>query len=390
LFDAKINLGVKGRESSLEILRTHIDASDKVIWFHCASLGEYEQGLPVFQEIKNHFTDHKIVMTFFSPSGFEIRQSNPVSDVVVYLPLDTRRNARRFLDLIHPELVLFVKYELWPNYLNELYRRKIRSILISASFRREQSYFKFYGSWMRRSLRAFEHIFVQTPISKELLESIGYHNVTISGDTRFDRVNNQLLLDNSVNFIKEFKGDNLCVIAGSTWPEDEGLLAEYINTCKKKIKFIIAPHAIKPNRLKNLRATLNRPNLLYSEVDQQKLSEYQVLIIDSIGLLSRLYSYADVVYIGGAYGTTGLHNTLEAAVFGVPVIIGRNYNKFPEAQDMIEAGGMYAISTQNEFNSILNSLLSNPDIRKQSGAINRDYVQKNKGTVIQIINYIRK
>lgn len=390
LFNAKINLGVKGRAKSLEILRSNIDNSDRVIWFHCASLGEYEQGLPVFQEIKEHFADHKIVLTFFSPSGFEIRKTNPIADVVVYLPLDTKRNTKRFLNIVHPELVIFVKYEIWPNYLNALYQRKIRSVLISALFRREQSYFRFYGSWMRRSLRAFDHIFVQNSFSKELLESVGYYKSTDSGDTRFDRVYNQLSMDNSVNFIKEFKGNNLCVVAGSTWPEGENLLAEFINSAAEDIQFIIAPHTIKSNQIKTLRALINRPSLLYSDIDDHILTGYQVLIIDSIGLLSKLYSYADVVYVGGAYGTTGLHNTLEAAVFGVPIIIGENYKKFPEAHDMIASGGMYAIASQKEFNSCLNSLLLGTEKRNRSGDANRRYILKNKGTVIQIMDYIRK
>jgi 3-deoxy-D-manno-octulosonic-acid transferase len=390
LFNTKLKLGVKGRANTFHILKSAISFQDKVIWFHCASLGEYEQGLPVFEEIKKMYPNHKIVLSFFSPSGFEIRKHNPLTDVVVYLPLDTNHNAKTFLKLVHPDLVIFVKYEIWPNYLNELYRKKIRSILISALFRKEQSFFKFYGGFMRKSLNAFEHIFVQNENSKELLELIGFTNITVSGDTRFDRVSNQLETDNTLDYIKQFKQDKLCVVAGSTWAEDERILVDYINSTSEDLKFIIAPHNIKPNQIEDLKTSIKMKTVLFSEKEKLEVSNYQVFIIDTIGILSKIYSYADIVFIGGAVGSTGLHNTLEPAAFGKPIIIGENYKKFPEAHEMIKRGGMYSISNQMELNSTLDLLIINTEKRIQSGKANSLYISTNRGAVIQIVDYIRK
>jgi len=390
IFNAKIRLGVNGRTRAFKDLKVEITNKDKVVWFHCASLGEYEQGLPVFQEVKKLYANHKIVLSFFSPSGFEIRKNNPITDIVVYLPIDTKQNAKTFLNLVHPDLVIFVKYEIWPNYLNELSKRKIQSILISALFRKNQSFFKFYGTIMRKSLKVFEHIFVQNENSKTLLESIGFNDIIVSGDTRFDRVSNQLKTNNTLDFIEQFKQNKLCFVAGSTWPEDDNLLINYINTAPEDLKFIIAPHNIKSQQIETLYNSIQKKTLIFSKKENFEISNFQVFIIDTIGLLSKIYSYADIVYIGGAFGNTGLHNTLEPAVFGVPIIIGGNYKKFPEAFDMIKNGGMYAISNQNEFNTIVNSFISDTEKRIQSGNANSSYILKNKGAVIQIIDYIRK
>ncbi|MBN4084771.1 3-deoxy-D-manno-octulosonic acid transferase [Flavobacteriaceae bacterium AH-315-B10] len=389
-FNEKIRLGVRGRANTFNILKSKITPEDKVIWFHCASLGEYEQGLPVFEEIKKVYPNHKIVLSFFSPSGYDIRKQNPITDIVVYLPLDTKQNAKTFLNLVHPDLVVFVKYELWPNYLNELSRRGIKSILISALFRKEQPYFKFYGSMVRKSLNAFEHIFVQNENSKKLLESIRFANVTVSGDTRFDRVSNQLQTNNTLDFLEQFKQDKLCIVAGSTWQEDEVLMVNYINSASQDLKFIIAPHNIKPNQIEDLKKSIQKKTILFSEKENLKLSNFQVFIIDTIGILSKIYSYSDIVFIGGAVGKTGLHNTLEAAVFGVPIIIGEHFKKFPEAIEMIKNGGMYAVSNQKEFDSSMDSLILNTEKREQSGNENASYINKNRGAVIQIIDYLRK
>lgn len=387
-FNTKIKLGVKGRAKTFEVLKSTISSQDQVIWFHCASLGEYEQGLPVFEKIRSHYSKHKIILSFFSPSGYEIRKKTSIADTVVYLPLDTLQNAKMFLNLIHPDLVIFVKYEFWPNYLNELQKRKIKSILISALFRKDQSFFKFYGKWMQKSLYAFEHIFVQNMSSKKILNDIGYTKVTVSGDTRFDRVSNQLQIDNTLDFIKQFKQDKLCIVAGSTWPEDEEILINFINTSSNKVKFIIAPHNIKPHQIENLKARLQKKTVLFSEKNNNNILDAQIFIIDTIGILSKIYKYADIVYVGGALGTTGLHNTLEPAVFGVPIIIGNNYNKFPEAFEMITQKGMYTISNQSEFDAILNNLINDKQKRIDSGKANADYIAKNKGAVNQITDYL--
>ncbi|WP_417291352.1 3-deoxy-D-manno-octulosonic acid transferase [Corallibacter sp.] len=391
LFNAKIKLGVRGRKETFQKLKNAIQKNDKTLWFHCASLGEYEQGLPVFRVLKSLYPTHKIVLTFFSPSGYEIRKNTDIADIVVYLPLDSKHNAKHFLNMVNPELTIFVKYDIWPNYLKEVKKRNLKAILISALFRKDQSFFKFYGKGMREALFAFEHIFTQDNSSKELLESIHYNSVTISGDTRFDRVYNQLKIDNTLDFVNTFKQNNLCVVAGSTWPEDENLLIDFINNHQNdNVKFIIAPHNIKSNQISKLKNSLNKKTILFSEKDSNDLSQYHVLIIDTIGLLSKIYSYANIAYVGGAIGNTGLHNTLEPAVFGVPIIIGNHYEKFPEAKSMIKNQGMFSISDKKTLNLTLQELLSNSEKRTKSGALNLEYIKKNKGAVIQIIDFLRK
>ena len=390
IFNTKIKLGVEGRADTFSKLKTIITANDKTLWFHCASLGEYEQGLPVFTELRKDYPTHKIVLSFFSPSGYEIRKNAPFADVVIYLPLDSKANAKRFLDLVNPELTIFVKYEIWPNILNELKKRELKAVLISAVFRENQSFFKWYGKHTKEALFAFEHIFTQNEASKLLLESIDYNSVTVSGDTRFDRVTNQLKQDNTLDFISEFKDDNLCVVIGSSWPEDEKLLVNYINTqASKTTKFIIAPHNIKTAQIENLKRSISKNCVLFSEMKGKRLNDYEVLILDTIGLLTKVYSYADVAYIGGAMGTTGLHNTLEAAVFGAPIIIGKNHFKFPEAQTMINNIGMISISNQEELTNALDLFISNNEQRTRYGENNFNYIKKNKGAVVQILHFLR-
>lgn len=380
-----------GRKNTFALLEKHLNNTDQTLWFHCASLGEYEQGLPVFSKLRKHYKNHKIVLSFFSPSGYEIRKNSPIADVVIYLPLDTKTNAKRFLNIIHPELTVFVKYDIWPNFLKELKNQQLRAVLISAAFRKNQHYFKFYGTPFREALFAFEHIFTQNQISKSLLHSINYNEVTVSGDTRFDRVSNQLKTDNTLDFIKNFKSNKLCIVAGSTWPEDESLFIEFINNqLSKDIKIIIAPHNIKPSQIKNFQEKLNIGSVLFSEKENHDLTTYQVFIIDTIGILTKIYNYADIAYVGGGMGNTGLHNSLEAAVFGVPIIIGKNHKEFPEAQSMIDHGGLFSISNQNQFNLILNELINDNEKRVICGSKNSNFVDKNKGAVVQILDYLLK
>lgn len=389
-FNEKLKKGVIGRQNTFTTLENNLNASDKTLWFHCASLGEYEQGLPVFKALKSHYKNHKIILTFFSPSGYEIRKDSPIADTVVYLPLDTKTNAKRFLSIVNPELTVFVKYDIWPNFLNEVKKKHLNAILISAAFRKDQSYFKFYGSHLRKALLTFNHIFTQNESSKTLLESINYTDVSISGDTRFDRVSSQLQLDNTLDFIADFKQNNLCIVIGSSWPEDENLLIPFINAnSSKNTKFIIAPHNIKPSQIKNIQENLNVPSVLYSEKNTKDFKTANVFIIDTIGILSKIYSYADIAYVGGAMGTTGLHNTLEPAVFGIPIIIGKEHRKFPEAQDMIDNGGMFSISNQAELNNILHKLIQNSDLRREYGSKNKAFIKNNSGAVIHILDYLR-
>ncbi|HLT34308.1 MAG TPA: glycosyltransferase N-terminal domain-containing protein [Aquaticitalea sp.] len=389
-FNQKLKLGVEGRAKTFEILKSSIQKEDKTFWFHCASLGEYEQGLPVFMELRKLHPHHKIILTFFSPSGYEIRKNTDVADIVAYLPMDTKANAKLFLDLIHPELTVFVKYDIWPNYLFELKKRQVKAILISALFRKNQTYFKWYGGIMQEALSSFEHIFVQDDTSHQLLNSINFTNTSVAGDTRFDRVYNQLDQDNQLSFIEEFKGASLCVVIGSSWPEDLDLLVPFINgNSSENVKYIIAPHNIKSKEISELVSELKVDTVRFSEMKGKKVSDYNVFVLDTIGLLTKVYSYADIAYVGGAMGTSGLHNILEPAVFGAPVIIGKNYQKFPEAKRMIEKAGVRSISNYQELETILSEWIHNDYKRKYLGEMNINFITRNKGAVVQILNHLR-
>lgn len=384
-------MGVEGRAKTFSIIETQLSADEQTLWFHCASLGEYEQGLPIFKQIRDDYPQHKIILTFFSPSGYEIRKNTPVADIVVYLPIDTPTNAKRFIQLIKPELTVFVKYEIWPNYLKELKKRHLNAILISALFRKEQSYFKFYGGIMKEALTAFNHIFVQNESSETLLHSINYNQVTIAGDTRYDRVADQLLQNNTLSFIEEFIDGKVCVVIGSSWPEDEALFLDFINSSvAQDAKFIIAPHNIKPYQISQLTQQLKRKVARYSEKEGKNLVSYEVFIVDTIGILSKIYNYADIAYVGGAMGQTGLHNILEPAVFGVPIIIGKNYQKFPEAYEMIAFGGVISIANGKELEKTLEQLITDGEERIRLGQLNRNFITRKRGAVIKIMSYLRK
>ena len=393
LFSPKMKLFVDGRKEVFSKIREKIKLSDKTIWFHAASLGEYEQGLPVIEKIKIQYPNHKIVISFFSPSGYEVRKNNTVADVTVYLPLDTKSNAKMFLKLVHPELVFFIKYEYWPNYLNELKKLQIKTYLISGIFREKQAFFKWYGGFYRNALKTFEYFFVQNESSKKLLQSIGFNNVKISGDTRFDRVVSILERDNSLDFIEQFKGDSsnvgmTTIVIGSSWPKDEELLINYINNSSDNIKFIIAPHNIKSEQIANLKSQLTKSTLLFSEKENQDLKEIQVFIIDTIGILTKIYSYADISYVGGGFGNPGVHNILEPATFGVPIIIGPNYSHFAEATALVHQEGCVSISNQKELNEAFYNLIFNEDVRHEKGHICSTFVQMNKGATEIILNHI--
>lgn len=389
LFSPKIKLFVEGRKTVFATLSDKIKPENKTIWFHAASLGEYEQGLPVIEKIKEKFPTHKIVITFFSPSGFEVRKNNTVADVTVYLPLDTRANARQFLKLVHPEKVFFIKYEYWPNYLNELKSKNIKTYLISGIFREKQVFFKWYGGFYRKALQSFDSFFVQNESSKKLLQSIGFTNVTISGDTRFDRVVSILERDNSLDFIEKFKNNTTTIVVGSSWDKDEALLIPFINQ-SKNVKFIIAPHNIKTDEIQELKNSITKKTVLFSEKDNKNLSDFDVFIIDTIGILTKIYSYADIAYVGGGFGNPGVHNILEPATFGIPIVIGSNYSHFAEAIALVHQEGCVSISNQNELNEAFDNLISNVDIRYEKGHICSTFVQMNKGATEKILKYFSK
>ena len=290
LFNTKLNQGVKGRTETFQKLKNAIQPNDKTLWFHCASLGEYEQGLPVFEVLKTKHPNYKIVLSFFSPSGYEVRKNTKLADVIVYLPLDTKANAKRFLDIVNPDYIIFVKYEIWPNLLLEIKKRHLNAILISAVFRENQSFFRWYGHFMKAALFGFNHIFTQDESSKTLLNNLNYKNTSVSGDTRFDRVSNQLKIDNSVPFIEEFKANKLCVVFGSTWPEDDKLYLDFINkNSNQNVKFIIAPHNIKASYTASLHSQLKLKTISFSEMNNNDLADYNVFIMDTIGYLSKVY-----------------------------------------------------------------------------------------------------
>jgi len=390
LFSPKMALFVNGRKDVFKTLKEKIQPNDKTIWFHAASLGEYEQGLPVIEKIKEKFPSHKIIVTFFSPSGYEVRKNNTVADCTVYLPLDTQKNAKQFIELANPELVFFIKYEYWPNYLNELKKRNIKTYLISGILRENQAFFKWYGGFYRKALSAFDFFFVQNESSKQLLQSLGHHNVLVSGDTRFDRVSTILEKDNTLDFIAEFKNNKTTVVVGSSWPKDEEIITQYINEySNENVKFIIAPHNIKAEQIAKLREQITKPTVLFSEKENQSLSNQQVFIIDTIGILTKIYSYADIAYVGGGFGNPGVHNILEPATFGIPIVIGPNYSHFAEATALVELEGCVCIENNKDLLETFDDLIYKPEIRSQKGAICSQFVQQNKGATAIILNHIQ-
>ncbi|WP_289038734.1 glycosyltransferase N-terminal domain-containing protein [uncultured Zobellia sp.] len=388
-FNSKLKLFVNGRKHSFYLLDNAISKEDKTLWVHAASLGEFEQGLPIIEKLKKEYPTHKIVLTFFSPSGYEVKKNTSAADVVAYLPMDTKKNASRFIKSVHPDLAIFIKYEIWPNYVRALEANKVPAILISALFKKSQVYFKPYGGFMRNTLKKFSGYFVQDENSKKLLKSIGITNTETSGDTRLDRVSEILDRDNTLDFMEVFKNDKLCFVAGSTWPEDETILIDHINHAPKNLKYVLAPHTIKKDKILGLAGAFTKKTTLYSKIDNNNLRDYDVLIIDNIGMLTKIYSYADIAYVGGAF-STGLHNTLEPAVFGIPVIIGPHYEGFKEAEDLVDRKGIYTIKDQWTFGELLKKFLDSPEFRKKTGEINAGYISKNKGASSEIMNHIRK
>lgn len=387
-FVPKINLFVAGRKEVFPTLKAKIKSTDKTFWFHAASLGEYEQGLPVIERIKEKYPAHKIIVSFFSPSGYEVRKNNTIADATVYLPLDTLKNAKKFIQLTHPDAVFFIKYEFWPNYLNELKRQNIPTYLISGIFRENQAFFKWYGGFYRKALDAFTCFFVQNENALNLLHQLGKENTIVSGDTRFDRVASILEKDNTLDFIETFKDGKTTVVAGSSWPKDEELLIDFINSTTTDTKYIIAPHNIKPDQIQQLKNSCAKKVLLYSEKENKDLKDFDVFIIDTIGILTKIYSYADIAYVGGGFGHPGVHNILEPATFGIPILIGPNFSHFAEATDLVNLKGCIPIKNKEELSISLQNIIEDKPSRIKKGAICSDFVQKNKGAVERIMKNV--
>jgi 3-deoxy-D-manno-octulosonic-acid transferase len=374
-----------GRKNWLSILKASVDRQSRYIWFHCASLGEFEQGRPVIEAIRNEFPQFKLVLSFFSPSGYEIRKNYPMADVVCYLPADTKRNAAQFIDTIHPEKVFFVKYEFWFNYIITLQKRNIPLYLISGIFRKNQRFFSKmpWGTWFRRSLSPFTFFFVQDQSSADLLAEIGFLNCTISGDTRFDRVAAISKSSKLFPLVDKFTEGKPVLIAGSTWKRDEELIVPYINE-QKGLKYIIAPHEVTPQNLNRLVQILKKPTVFFSRISEKNILNYEVIIVDSIGILSSLYRYGSFAYIGGGFGL-GIHNILEAATFGLPVFFGPNYGKFREACQLVEKGAAFTVDSTDSFRKGISRLIENPADLKKASEISLHYVKQNQGATAVIL-----
>lgn len=383
--NTKAKLWLKGREDIFERIDAALKPLEKRIWIHASSLGEFEQGRPVIEKLKELRPDYKIVLTFFSPSGYEIRKDYKGADYIFYLPLDTRQNAHKFLDLVRPEKVIFVKYEFWYNYLTTLSAKHIPLYLISANFRKNQHFFKWYGGWFRQLLGNFEHIFVQNESSAALLKSIRLSNITIAGDTRFDRVYSIASASRELPEVKNFVNGAFCIVAGSTWQPDEDLLFRYLNETSHSLKMIVAPHEIKDSAIEAMIRKINRKTVRFSRLQNPEKAD--VLIIDNIGMLSSLYRYGNVAYIGGGFGK-GIHNILEAATFGLPVLFGPNYHKFQEAVNLEKEGGAFPVNNYDNLKLTLDEFIGNPAKTKTTSAISRDFVENNLGATNNILQIL--
>ena len=386
---SKIRFFVNGRKNVWNQIAPL--AGHKVIWVHCASLGEFEQGRSLIESLKKRYSKNKILITFFSPSGYQVQKNYPLADVVTYLPMDTPAFAKKFLKITKPHLAIFVKYEFWINYLYFLHKANVPTILIAAIFRKNQFVFTPYGMWIQRYLKNFSHCFVQNESSKKLLQSIGYNEITICGDTRFDRVALILKQQKKIPFLEQFKDSKTLLVCGSTWHTDELYLRSYINTfLKSSQKILIAPHNIHRSKIQKLQKSINKKSLLFSEIKNQNLKNYSVLILDTVGLLSRAYGYADIAYVGGGYTSDGIHNILEPATYGIPIVIGKNYQKFQEAVALCNLKGCTVTRNAQELSIELKNLFDDPKKRKTQGKICRDYVVQNLGATDIILKYIEQ
>lgn len=387
LFSEKVSKMVAGQKKTFSVLEQHIDPKAKYIWFHAASLGEFEQGRPLIEEIRRRFPEYKILQTFFSPSGYEVRKDYKGADVVCYLPLDTPGNARRFVEKAHPCMAFFIKYEFWKNYLTELHERQIPVYSVSSIFRPEQIFFKWYGGGYREVLKCFTHLFVQNQESVDLLKTIGVTETSITGDTRFDRVLDICSQAKVLSLVERFKGDRLTMVAGSSWAPDEDIFIPYFNA-HPEMKLVIAPHVIDESHLKEITGKVKGKVVRYSQATEENVVEADCLIIDCFGLLSSIYRYGEIAYIGGGFGVS-IHNTLEAAVYGIPVIFGPNNKKFMEAQGLKQCKGGFEIQGASDFNELMDRFREDRQFLQLSGENAGNYVKKNAGALEKILGTIR-
>ena len=383
LFNEKARLLRAGQQNALKLLKERVDPNGSYVWFHAASLGEFEQGRPVIEQLKREQPTTKILLTFFSPSGYEVRKNYTGADIVSYLPLDTPGNARSFVNMVKPSKVIFIKYEFWPNYLRALKDTNVPVFSISAIFRPEQVFFKGYGKWYLGLLRTFSHIFVQDKVSLDLLEKHQIKNASVCGDTRFDRVYDLFRQAKQLPLIEEFvKNAPEVIVAGSTWPKDEKLLVSYLKQ-HPDVKLVLVPHEVHASHISGISGLLDGRFVRYSEATSDNVKTTNCLVVDVIGVLSSIYRYANVAYIGGGFGV-GIHNTLEAAVYGIPVVFGPNHLKFREARELIAIGGAFSVSDYVSLEAQFDRLLKD----KEAGKIAGEYVKQKTGATSQICKII--
>lgn len=390
LFNPKARAFNDGRKQIFDKISAKLKSNTApIIWVHCASLGEFEQGRPVMEKLKQDYPRHKIVLTFFSPSGYEVRKNYDQADYVFYLPWDTRKNALRFINLVNPALVIFIKYEFWYHYTTQLKKRNIPLLSVSSIFRKDQLFFQGHGGFYRKILFNFNHFFVQNDESVKLLRSINIDNATRAGDTRFDRVNELVKSSGDLPLVTRFKGTEKIMVIGSCWPEDLDVLIPFINENYHHIKFIIAPHEITESFMSNLERSLNAETLRYSKAELEKPENAHVLMIDNIGMLGRLYKYGEFAYIGGAFGK-GLHNILEAACYGIPIFFGnKSYHKFQEAVDLINRGGAFEVADYLDFKTKYETV-TDPQTFLLACEVTRQYVEENLGATEKVMQYTRR
>ena len=373
----------QGLKEIFHYLAQNADPEGGYIWIHASSLGEFEQGRPIIEAIKAHYPEQKIAITFFSPSGYEVRKNYPKADLICYLPFDLPNNVNRFLNILKPKQAIFIKYEFWGNYLNALAKRNIPTYIISAIFRPSQIFFRPYGGYFRRILQNFEHLYVQDENSKKLLKDIGITKVSVTGDTRFDRVLEIRSQAKELPLIEQFSKEKFTLIAGSSWPKDEEIFIDYFNR-HPEMKLIIAPHEIHEEHIQFILSRLNRTTIRYTQADEKNIQKADCIIIDCFGLLSSIYRYGQVAYVGGGFGA-GIHNVPEAAVYSIPVIFGPNHKKFKEAKELIIAGGGFSISKSEDFKLVMDRLLKNKEFLSKAGITAGQYIQNNSGASKKIL-----
>lgn len=383
-FHDKAHYFVHGRKNLFRKIENEVVKNAPLVWFHCASLGEFEQGRPIIEALKDEFPEIKILLSFFSPSGYEIRKNYAHADYVYYLPLDTEKNAKKWVEIIKPKAVFIIKYEYWHHYIKAVHAENIPIFSVSSIFRERQFFFKKYGEFGRDILKRFTHLFVQDKESKVLLTGIGIDNVSVSGDTRFDRVHTIRQQTTPIPIVEKFKNGNQIFVIGSSWPEDMEILSAFINQCETNMKFIIAPHEVYEMSIKRIESQIDKPVLRYSDATPENAGEFNVMVIDNVGMLSSLYQYGDFAYVGGGFGK-GLHNILEPATFGLPVFFGnRNFKKFREARELTQLGGAFSIADFHELKQKFQNI--NHDVAATTA---QSYVEGNTGATQTIINHCK-